>query len=583
MQPLRAVISPRTSRRPPLLVEQLEDRLVPGETLGALLLLPLQLLPDPGLFAPQSVSVDGPSAGGQTGGPTPAAADQSSLALSADETEPTRLDLGADGRHEAQEGHAALAGLSSTLDRLASSDLRAVAGLSSAFARDASGAADPEQPFAVASPSAAPSGLAPGGPVAGPGGAPAAPVGGGAAATPAAGAPGGAAGPAEASGLVSAAHGAGLSGAAGPQAAPLLHVQPQSSPGPGGYTPAQIRHAYGVDLLSNTGMGQTIAIVDAYNAPHIKSDVAAFSSQFGLPQFNTGGPTLSVVNQSGGSKLPSSNSGWALEISLDVEWAHAIAPQANILLVETSSSSLSSLFTGVNYAANHAHVVSMSWGASEFYGENSYDSYFNRSGVTFTAASGDNGTGVIYPAASPYVLAVGGTTLPLDASGNLTGPETAWSGSGGGISALEGEPGYQANYPIPATGGARGVPDVAYDADPNTGFYVYDTTPYYGQSGWFIVGGTSAGAPQWAALTALANQGRVTAGLGYLASTNLAASAEYRAATGALYAANYNDITAGSNGAYNPPYTTAAPGYDFVTGLGSPHANNLVLSLQTLP
>jgi subtilase family serine protease len=262
-----------------------------------------------------------------------------------------------------------------------------------------------------------------------------------------------------------------------------------------------------------------------------------------------------------------------------VEWAHAIAPQASILLVETSSSSLSSLFTGVNYAAAHAHVVSLSWGTSEFTGENSFDSSFNKSGVTFTAAAGDSGTGVIYPAASPYVLAVGGTTLSLDASGNRTAAETAWNGSGGGISGAENEPGYQANYPIPATGGARGVPDVAYDADPNTGFYVYDTTPYYGQSGWFIVGGTSAGAPQWAALTALANQGRVTAGLGYLASTNLAASAEYNAASNSVYGANYHDVTAGSNG--TGPNTSAAPGYDFVTGLGSPVANNLVVYLQT--
>src|SRR5207245_2717781 len=129
-------------------------------------------------------------------------------------------------------------------------------------------------------------------------------------------------------------------------------------------------------------------------------DANTFSSQFNLPLFNgTGGPTLSVVNQSGGSRLPRTNSGWALETSLDVEWAHAIAPKANILLVEASSNSYSNLFAAVSYASNHAHVVSMSWGGSEFSGEASYDSYFNKSGVVFTAASGDNGTGVIYPAA----------------------------------------------------------------------------------------------------------------------------------------------------------------------------------------
>ena len=190
--------------------------------------------------------------------------------------------------------------------------------------------------------------------------------------------------------------------------------------------------------------------------------------------------------------------------------------------------------------------------------------------MTFVAASGDSGSGVIYPAVSPYVLSVGGTTLHLDLNGNVLGSETAWSGSGGGISSVEAEPGYQTSYNI-STGGKRGNPDVAYDADPNTGFLVYDSVPYYGRAGWWSVGGTSAGSPQWAALIALANQSRAAVSKGPLASNNLTSSPEYLAATGAIvYSSDYTDIQSGSNG------LPAGPGYDLVTGLGSPKAGGLV-------
>jgi subtilase family serine protease len=367
----------------------------------------------------------------------------------------------------------------------------------------------------------------------------------------------------------------------GPVVEPMLILQPMGGPGPGGgYSPSMIRHAYGFDALpsNDDGTGQTIAIVDAYNAPNIFKDVPSFNSLFGLQQFNvSGGPTLTRVNQSGGSSLPWTSSGWALEISMDVEWAHAIAPKANILLVEANSASFSNLMKAVSYAAGHAKVVSMSWGGSEFSGETSYDSYFNKSGVTFLVSSGDSGTGVSYPAVSPYVVGVGGTTLPLDNNGNLTGSETAWNGSGGGLSVLESKPGYQSSFPIPSLAGSkRGSPDVAYNADPNSGFSVYDSTPYYGQSGWWIVGGTSAGAPQWAGLVALVNQHRSA---GSLSSNSLTSSPLYNAAGSSVYASNYRDITSGSNG--SGILTTATTGYDFVTGLGSPRANNLVPYLQT--
>src|SRR5271157_2234680 len=208
-----------------------------------------------------------------------------------------------------------------------------------------------------------------------------------------------------------------------------------------GYSPGQINHAYGIDGLSFTGTGETIAIIDAYGSPTIASDFHAFCNQFNLYWSPS---LLTVVDQGSGT-----DSGWALETSMDVEWAHAIAPGASILLVEAASNSFTDLFNAIDYATNNgAKVVSMSWGAGDFAGESTYDGHFKSSGVLYLASSGDNGSGVIYPAASPYVTAVGGTHLPLDSSGNLTGPETAWSGSGGGISSNEAEPTYQSNYPI---------------------------------------------------------------------------------------------------------------------------------------
>jgi subtilase family serine protease len=261
-----------------------------------------------------------------------------------------------------------------------------------------------------------------------------------------------------------------------------------------------------------------------------------------------------------------SDSGWGLETSLDIEWAHAIAPAADIVLVEGQTSSFSNLFAAVDQAVTtyHAKVVSMSWGAGDFSGETAYDSYFNKSGVTFVASSGDSGSGALYPASSPYVVGVGGTSLPLDANGNLTGAETAWNGSGGGTSLNELEPGYQASYGIASAG--RGVPDVAYDADPNTGVSVYDSS-YNGHAGWFQVGGTSAGAPQWAALVALADQRRPVP----LSSNNLASSPVYAAAS----AGDFRDIVSGTNGSCGVACSAAA-GYDYVTGLGSPVASKLV-------
>jgi len=373
-------------------------------------------------------------------------------------------------------------------------------------------------------------------------------------------------------------------------ARPPVHVRGNATSAPVGYSPAQIRHAYGFDQLTNDGTGQIIAIVDAYDDPTAASDLQKFITTFSLKTMYGLPNTLTCTVATGphpcfqkvyAQTKPRTDSGWALEISLDIQWAHAIAPGADILLVEAKNNFLSSLLGAVSVAVNKgAKAVSMSWGGSEFSSESFYDSYFNKSGVTFTASSGDSGSGVIWPSASPYVVGVGGTTLPLDSSGNLTGPETAWSGSGGGISAYELEPGYQVIYAaIEGTNGHRAVPDVAYDADPQTGVAVYDSTPYSGQTGWFQLGGTSVGAPQWAALIVLADQARSTP----LSSNNLSSSPLYNAASLTIvgvYASNYRDITSGSNGSCGI-LCTAGPGYDFVTGLGTPLANALVPYLSS--
>jgi len=357
-------------------------------------------------------------------------------------------------------------------------------------------------------------------------------------------------------------------------ARPPFHIKGNARTAPTGLSPAQTRHAYGFDLVANQGAGQTIGIVDAYDDPNIESDLGVFDTQFGLPACTSGNGCFQKI-YAAGSK-PRANAGWALEISLDVEWAHAIAPQAKIILVEAATNSFANLLSAVDVAVQHgASVVSMSFGGSEFSSETSNDSHFSVNGVTFTASSGDSGNGVEFPAASPGVLAVGGTTLTIDSNGNYVS-EAAWSGSGGGQSAYEAEPFFQANYPIPNDpNGKRGVPDVAYDANPSSGFSVYDTVKYNGQSGWFQVGGTSAGAPQWAALLAIVNSMRVTAGMATLNGTD---TAVYNVAAAATYSTNYHDISSGTNGTCGT-LCTATTGYDYVTGLGSPQARNVINAL----
>jgi hypothetical protein len=357
-------------------------------------------------------------------------------------------------------------------------------------------------------------------------------------------------------------------------------ASPFGSPGPTGTTPAQIRHAYGFDRIAfggvpGDGRGTTIAIVDAFDDPNSANDLHQFDVRFGLPD-----PVFAKVNQNGGTALPPADGGWASEIALDVEWAHAIAPGANILLVESNDDSFSNLNAAVRFAASQPGVVavSMSWGGGEFSRERNWDSYFTtpsgHSGVTFVTASGDNGAPPSYPAVSPNVLSVGGTTLSLNSSGTILG-ESAWSGSGGGISAYELLPGYQVGV-VTQTSTRRANPDVAYDADPNTGFPVYDSFNNPPSAAWDQYGGTSAATPQWAALIAIADQGRAAIGLGSLDGPTQTLPKIY-----ALPSADFHDITTGSSRGF--PSYPAIPGYDLATGRGSPVADRIVADLVGQP
>ncbi len=323
------------------------------------------------------------------------------------------------------------------------------------------------------------------------------------------------------------------------------------SPPAGAYGPGQFSTAY--SLPTSAPAQLTIGIVDAYDDSKIASDLATYSAQYGLPPCTTSNGCFKKVNQKGGTSYPRSNSGWALEIALDVEVAHAICQNCKILLVEASSSSFTNLGAAENEAIKlGADVVSNSWGGSEFSSETQYDtSYFHHPGVPLVFASGDNGYGVEYPAASQYVTAVGGTTLNVDSSNHYAG-ETAWTDAGSGCSQYEPKPGWQTDSGC----SKRAVADVAADADPNTGAAVYDSVSYSGQTGWFQVGGTSLATPLVAAVYALTgNPSGVTFGSQPYANPNA-----------------LNDVVTGSNGSCGTSYLcTAGPGFDGPTGLGTPN------------
>lgn len=347
---------------------------------------------------------------------------------------------------------------------------------------------------------------------------------------------------------------------------------PAASPetGPTGIFPGKMRVAYGFNQVARYGGGQVIALVNAYDDPNAEADLGTFSAAFGLPACTTANGCFTKIMAAG---TPPDTRGWTNEIAIDIQWAHSIAPAAKILLVEAKSQRNADMYTAVDLAvANGATVVSMSWGSDEAMNEATFDSHFEVTGVTFVAASGDTGHGVSYPAASPYVVGVGGTTLTITSNGTWIS-ETAWNDSGGGLSAYEPEPAYQAGV---QTTGQRGVPDVAYDGNPATGVPSYNSYDCAGAcaTGWTQWGGTSIGTPEWAALFAIANAERVAVGKATLTEpqTLLYPDAE----------ADYHDITSGENGNCGAQ-CTAGVGYDLITGLGSPQANLLIPALVAAP
>lgn len=318
---------------------------------------------------------------------------------------------------------------------------------------------------------------------------------------------------------------------------------------PSGLNPADLQSAYNLPSAT-AGSGQTIAIVDAYNDPNAESDLAVYRSQFGLPACTTANGCFRKVDQNGGTNYPRGNSGWAEEISLDLDMVSAVCPNCHILLVEASSNSFTNLGTAVNTAVSlGANAISNSYGGSESSGESSYASYYNHPGHIITASSGDNGYGVEVPAAYNTVVAVGGTSLSRSST-TRGWTETAWSGAGSGCSAYITKPSWQSDSGC----ARRTVADVSAVANPSTGVSVYDT---YGQgSGWMVFGGTSVASPIIASVYGLAGN----------ASSVNAASSLY-SHTGSLY-----DVTSGSNGSCGGSYLcTAGTGYDGPTGLGAPN------------
>jgi hypothetical protein len=325
---------------------------------------------------------------------------------------------------------------------------------------------------------------------------------------------------------------------------------------PAGYGPVDLQSAYRIPTVG-AGVGATIAIVDAYDLPTAESDLSTYRAQYGLSPCTTSNGCFRKVNQAGGSSPPATNPAWGEEIALDLDMASASCPNCSILLVEANSGAMTDLGQSVNTAvALGARYVTNSYGSKESSANSAYDAaYYDHPGVVITAAAGDAGYGVDYPAASRYVTAVGGTTL--SPSINARGwSETVWSGTGSGCSGGDAKPSWQHDGGCPD----RTVVDVAADADPQTGVAVYDSTPDNGASGWMVFGGTSASTVILAGVYAAAG----TPG------TNT-----YPASYPYSYPGGLFDVTAGSNGTCTPSYLcTGVTGYDGPTGLGTPNGTS---------
>jgi len=338
-----------------------------------------------------------------------------------------------------------------------------------------------------------------------------------------------------------------------------------------------------------TGAGQTIVMVDAPGSANVASDLNAFSSYYRLPQCTASNACFQQINLNSGSVSPAND--WDMEIGLDVEWAHAMAPAAKIVLVQAASASVTDLFKALQTAVAQPNVVavSMSWGATEYAAETqaAYDGFFkSHPGIAFFAAAGDtgnNGSNQIYPAASPYVTAVGGTTIRSLVLPETSTSEIAWSLGGGGPSIYEAMPPYQAGF-LTATNdpvlklnnGKRGIPDVAYNADPSG-----SPIAVYVKGAWYAIGGTSEGAPQWSAIVARLGQYLKTQGssVSSLLTQNSGFSGViYQTKIDQASKSSFFDVTVGSDDTSGKPciLCSATPGYNDVTGLGVPNVGNLL-------
>ncbi|GAB2731017.1 putative Ig domain-containing protein [Kitasatospora kifunensis] len=323
---------------------------------------------------------------------------------------------------------------------------------------------------------------------------------------------------------------------------------------PSGFGPSDLDSAY--NLPTAAGSGETVGIVDAQDDPNAESDLATYRSTYGLPACTTANGCFKKIDENGGTNYPTGDTGWAGEISLDLDMVSAVCPNCHILLVEATSANMSDLGTAVNQAvAQGAKFVSNSYGGSEDSTDTTSDTqYFDHPGVAITVSAGDGGYGAEYPASSQYVTAVGGTSLTKDSSARGWS-ESVWNtssteGTGSGCSAYDPKPSWQTDSGC----SNRTVADVSAVADPATGVAVYQT---YGGTGWAVYGGTSASSPIIASVYALA---------GTPAANTDPASYPY-AHTSAL-----NDVTSGNNGTCSPTYLcTAGPGYDGPTGWGTPN------------
>ncbi|MBY0463878.1 MAG: S53 family peptidase [Burkholderiales bacterium] len=375
------------------------------------------------------------------------------------------------------------------------------------------------------------------------------------------------------------------------------------------YSPAQIRAAYGFPALpastatlttaqaAQLGAGQTIYVVGAYHNPNAAAELAAFNQKFGLPTCTTKAIAatsalplaaanakaceLSVVYATANGTMtaaaPAYDAGWATELALDVQWTHATAPLARIVLVEAADASLNSLLGAIRLAnAMGPGIVSMSFGANEGNWTASVDSAFTGTNMTYLAATGDSGAAVSWPAVSPKVIAVSGTTLTY--SGTGTRSEVVWTGTGGGVSAYTAVPSYQTSA-VPGMGTLtkRAVADVAFNADPSTGQYVAVLSPGATTPNWISAGGTSLSTPQWAGLMAVANAMRTANANAVLATPHATLYSQIATVPG-TYAATFKDITQGANGACGTCVGKTA--YDTPTGLGTPNAGNLLSTLS---